>query len=89
MVGHDHVDAGGLRGGDLGHARGPGIDRHDQRRAGGSSRLHGGLGQPVTLLEPRGHVRDRVDAQPPQREREDRQPGDPVGVEVTEDEHRL
>ena len=43
----------------------------------------------MALVEARRDVRDRLDAEASQGEREDRQPGDPVGVEVAEHEDRL
>ena len=89
MVRDDRVDAALVGRGDLGDARGPGVDGDDQRHApvrGGRDR---GQREAVALLEPRRDVRDGVDAQPPEREHELREPGQPVRVEVAEDHDPL
>ena len=59
------------------------------RRAGRARGGDRGLGQPVALLEPAGDVRDRLDAEAPQGQDDDREAGQPVGVEVAEHEDPL
>ena len=89
VVGDEDVDPSGHGHGDLGDARRPGVDGHDHPGAGGLGRLDRGERQAVTLLEPGGHVRDDLDAERSQRQGQDRQSSDPVGVEVAEDEDLL
>jgi hypothetical protein len=83
------VDPGRVRGGHLVDARRPGVDRDDDRRTSRPCRLDGRPRQPMALLEPGRDVWNRPDAEPAQRQRQDRQPGDPVGIEVAKDEDLL
>ncbi len=89
VVGHDHVQPAPARLGDLGGARRPAVDGHDQSGAGGSGRVERGERQAVALLEAARHVRQRIDPEAAQRDDENCQPGQAVRVEVTEDEDSL
>ena len=89
VVGHDHVQPPPARLGDLGRARRPAVDGHDQSGAGGSGRVERSERQAVALLEAARHVGQRLDPEAAQRDDEDRQPGQAVRVEVTEDEDSL
>ena len=85
VVGHDDVDRPGASRRDLGDARGPGVDRDDQRDAVGRRRVDRGQREPVALLEARRDVRRDVDAEAAEREDQLREPRQPVRVEVAED----
>ena len=86
MVRHEDVDPGRARLADLGKARRPAVDRHDHASPGLQGRRDCLARQPVALVEAARDVRDGVDAQPSERPYEDGQAGQPVGVEVAEDE---
>ena len=58
-------------------------------RAGRDGRLDRGERQPVALVEPARDVRLDRDAEASQRDGHDREPGQPVGVEVAEDQDPL
>ena len=89
MVGDQHVDAAGGRGGDLGHARRAGVDGDDEADPGARRRLDGRQREAMALVQARRDVRDHRDAERPERDREDRQPGQAIRVEVAEDHDRL
>ena len=64
------VDAALAGGGDLRDARGPRVDGDDQRHSALGRGGDRGQREAVALLEPRRHVRDRVDPQPAEGEDE-------------------
>ena len=86
MIGDQHIDAERLCFGDLGQARRSTVDGHDDR----GPRLPGGRngcpGEAVALVEPARDVRDRLDPESPERDRQDCEAGEPVRVEVPEHE---
>ena len=89
VVGDDDVDAAGVALGHLGDAGRAAVDGDDQRRPEGDRGVECRHRQPVALVEPARHVRLHRDAEAAQGEGHDRQPGQPVRVEVTEDEDPL
>jgi hypothetical protein len=89
VVGHDHVDPARAGRRDLGDARRAGVDRDDQGDAAVGRRVDRGKRQPVPLLQARRHVRRDLEPEPPEREHELREAGQPVRVEVAEHHHVL
>jgi len=89
VIGDQDVDPAGTGRGDLGDARRPRVDRDDEPGPFPLGGLDGRERQAVALLEAGRHVRDDLDAEGPQGEGQDGEAGDPVGVEVTEDEDPL
>ena len=89
VVGDDDVDAAGVALGHLGDAGRAAVDGDDQRRPEGDRGVECRHRQPVALVEPARHVRLHRDAEAAQGEGHDRQPGQPVRIEVTEDEDPL
>ena len=89
VVRDDDVDAALAGGGHLGDARGARVDGDDQRDSPSAAAVDRGERQAVALLEPRRHVRDRVDPEAAEGEDELREPGEPVRVEVAEHHHPL
>lgn len=75
--------------GDLRVARGAAVHGDDEAAASSFGRVDGPQRQAVALLEAARNVRHGVHAESPERERQDRQAGEPVGVEVAEDEDAL
>ena len=84
VVGDDDVDPARRRRGDLRDARGPGVDRHDQRDAVPRRGLDRRQRQAVPLLQAAGDVRDGVQAEPPEGEHELGEAGQAIGIEVAE-----
>ncbi len=84
VVGDDDVDPARRRRGDLRDARGPGVDRHDQRDAVPRRGLDRRERQAVPLLQAAGDVRDGVQAEPPEGEHELGEAGQAIGIEVAE-----
>ncbi len=85
MVGHDHVQAASGGGGDLAITGGPTVDRDDDRGAACLGGVQRRVGQAVTVVEAAWDVRDRVQAEPSERDGHDRQTGQPIGIKVSED----
>ncbi len=89
VVGHEDVDAALTGGGDLRGARRAGVDGDDHGGAGGMGGLDRRHREAVAFIEPRGHIRYDRGAERPEREGQDREPGDPVGIEIAEHEDPL
>ena len=89
MVRHDDVQTALAGDVDLGVARGAAVDRDDDRCPGRDRRLDRGERQAVALVEPAGDVRLDGDAEPAKGERHDREAGQAIRIEVTEDQDLL
>ena len=89
VVRDDDIQAAGVRSSDLRPAGRAAIDRDDDRRAGRDGRIDGRQGEAVALLEPTGDVGLDGNAESAQGQGHDGQPGQPVRIEVAEDEDPL
>ena len=89
MVRHENVDSRGLCLAISATARRSAVDRHDDRRARFASGSDRGQRQAVALVEPARDVRNDLDAEATQGDREDCQAGQSVRIEVAEDEDPL
>ena len=87
VIGDDDVEASRHRKRDLGSGARSAVDRHDHGDAACDGDIDRRGREPVPLLEPARDVGLHLDAEPPQRDDEDRQPVEPVRVEVAEDHH--
>ncbi len=89
MIGDQHVDAGGARGGHTGVARDAVVHGHDQRGRA-RARQRDDLGrQPVAELEAVRHQEiDRGEAPAAQRPHQQRGAGRAVGIEIADDHAR-
>ena len=86
MVGDDDRHAALPGRGDLGVARGARIGGEQQRPTLADRHVHRAQRQAVSLLGTVRHVRRHVQAQLAEGEDEDGEPGQPIGVEVPQDE---
>jgi hypothetical protein len=89
MVGDDDVDARRGRLGDLNRAARPGVRRHDQAVTTLARPLDGRAREPVAFRRAVRHVGIDLQPEPGEGLAEDREPAQPVGVEVAQDEHAL
>ena len=89
VVRHDDVDPARSGRRDLGTGARPAVDRDDDRDALGDRSIDRGDRQPVALLQSARHVRLHVDAEPAEGDDEDREPIEPVRIEVPEHHHPL
>ena len=89
MVGDEHVDPDACASAISGRLVVPQSTVTMTVASGLARRGDGRTRQAVALVEPARDVRDRLDAEPPERDRQDREAGQPVRVEVAEDEDPL